>query len=189
MDILARALVPTVVVTGVLTGLLAGAALWTAVPALASCAADPRPLAAQVADADVAFVGTVVALSHDGRTARLRAEEIWKGPRLQTPVVHGGAGGLTAGATSVDRTWQAGERYLVFPLVDGQRLTDNACTPTRPWSEELAAARPADARLVQVTTDEGGAVAVRRPWVLLGATVAALIGGAVWFAKRRLRSG
>src|SRR5207249_1767921 len=73
-------------------------------------------------------------------------EEIWKGPNLPDHVeVHGGPEQPDR-MTSVDRTWQQGARYLVFPRADPSGiLHDDACSPTSVYKPEFDALRPAGA--------------------------------------------
>lgn len=115
--------------------------LWP-VSALGSCGVAPG-VAEGIAGADVVFVGTVQGLGDSDRTATFSVEEQWRGDPLPAIVqVHGGPGDLNS-ATSVDRSYEAGVRYLVAAYIVEGRLTDNACSVTQPWSDELAAFRPA----------------------------------------------
>jgi hypothetical protein len=123
-------------------------------PAEASCAIQPA-FPAVLDSARVVFVGTVTSTSDRDRRATVRVETIWKGPDLPavvevfgSPVVGGGA------ATSVDRSYQVGVRYLFVPTNDGPPFQDNACTPTRPYTPEVAAYIPADARQVQPASED-----------------------------------
>ncbi len=110
--------------------------------ACASCIRDDRSLPVEVAEAEIAFVGTVITVANAGRTARIQVEEIWRGPELGGQVVvHGGPDGEAV--TSVDRYWEPGFRYLVFPRRNEGRLEDDACSPTVRWEPQLAALRPA----------------------------------------------
>ena len=121
--------------------------------ALASCR-EPPPIEEAMKSAEIVFVGTVTSTSNRDSWASVEIEEIWRGPDQPASVlVKGGPGGNSA--TSVDRTFQAGAKYLFFPLVnpDGEplagqalALTDNSCTSTTVWSEDLLALRPSDAR-------------------------------------------
>lgn len=147
-----------------------------AVPAAADCAEDERSLSRQVAEAELVFVGTTRDVANRGRTATFEVHEVWRqgadagqiGPEA---VVHGGPPGENE-ATSVDRTFEDGQRYLVFPREQDGRLVDDVCTPTRAWSDELADARPPDARRVAAADPEGGAFpAVPVPLVVGGLAV------------------
>ena len=135
---------------------LAGLALIgrPAAPAAASCAllpgtAPPNPYAAL----PVVFLGTVVTTLEQDRLAIVRVESVWNGPDLPATVEVRGSPALgtpvPAGmgvATSVDRTYQRGQRYLFAPINDRPPFEDNACTPTRVYSPDLEAFRPASAR-------------------------------------------
>ena len=113
--------------------------------ALASCML-PAPIENAVKTADIVFVGTVTGTAEGNRWATVTVEEIWRGPdQPRTVVIRGGPGGNTA--TSVDRAFEPGVRYLFFPIADeAAGLSDNSCTNTTPWAEAMVALRPADAR-------------------------------------------
>jgi hypothetical protein len=113
--------------------------------ALADCMMPP-PVEEVVESAEIVFVGTVNATTNRGTWANVTVEEVWRGPdQPSTIVVHGGPAGNAA--TSVDRGFEVGVKYLFFPYADAQvGLADNSCTSTQPWAEPMAALRPADAR-------------------------------------------
>jgi hypothetical protein len=138
-------------------------------PAWASCA---EPISTQQAldDARTVFVGTVADLQYGGRVATFIVEDVWKGEVGGSVVVNGGPGldELEAAngqgqdvVTSVDRTYEAGEQYLVVSHGnDGDVLLDNACSITQPFGSDLGQYRPAsaDAPLgsgAPVVTEEG----------------------------------
>jgi hypothetical protein len=124
------------------TALMAGGAG----SAQASCAGPPV-LSAQLEAATVAFVGTVVATTDGGRQARVRVESIWKGPSLPLYVdVYGSPASGTNAATSVDRTYQVGQKYLFVPVDDQRPFQDNDCTATQPYTTSVAGYAPADPR-------------------------------------------
>lgn len=140
---------------------------------------DERPLEEKVAEATgPVFVGTVVDVRHD-TTARFEVEEVWVGDVGSEVIVLGGPDepGM---ATSVDRTWQVGTKYLVVTHVDGGQLLDNSCSPTQEWDDALESARPATAHAPTggSTTDDGlpiglvVAVAVGILVLAVGATAA-----------------
>lgn len=108
----------------------------------AICASVPMPDA--MGDAPVVFVGTVTETENRDATATFLVDEIWRGPTL-TPLVkvHGPAPDATAEDVL---TWHQGVTYLVMPQLVGERLEDHACSNSRPWSDDLAVFRPADAR-------------------------------------------
>ena len=114
--------------------------------AQASCARLPS-LQEQVATAPLVFIGTIVSTSDGDRVARVRVESIWKGPDLPAYVdVHGSPASGWGAATSVDRRFSAGERDLFVLFSDRPPYTDNNCSATQPYTAELAALAPADAR-------------------------------------------
>jgi hypothetical protein len=113
--------------------------------ALADCMIPP-PVEEAMTSAEVVFVGTVTATTNRDTWANVTVEEVWKGPDQPVSViVHGGPGGNAA--TSVDRTFEVGTKYLLFPYVDERLgLADNSCTSTQPWTEALLPLRPANVR-------------------------------------------
>lgn len=123
-------------------------------PAAASCL-GPTSVDSSLRDADLAFVGTAVEVTNNGRWATFSVEEVWKGdPGGQRIEVRGGPGGQAA--TSVDRTYAAGTRYLVFARDPGARglsrawgddgrWEDGACSATQPYTADLDRFRPQDA--------------------------------------------
>jgi hypothetical protein len=125
-----------------LTLVLAGAAPTSAA---ASCAV-PRSLPDQIQAAALVFVGTVLSTSDDDRMAYVRVESIWKGPEVAEFVRVNGSPVSGAAATSVDRHYQAGTRYLFILYSADQPLQDNDCTGTQPYTSALAALKPSDAR-------------------------------------------
>jgi hypothetical protein len=111
----------------------------------ASCA-GPISLPEQIQAAALVFVGTVQATSDGDRVAQVMVESIWKGPLIPQYVnVHGSpVSGLSA--SSVDRQYQAGTRYLFVLYSADQPLQDNSCTGTQPYTSALAPLKPSDAR-------------------------------------------
>ena len=186
-----------------LTCVAAFAALLWASAAEASCI-QPPPLDQAIAQADVVFVGTVQDIDHGGLTATFHVEEMWKGTVGETVVVHGGPGiaaledAARKGqgvATSVDRTYTAGTRYLVLPhgKADGV-LLDNICSSTQPYTDELDSYRPSAAQPpgggepVRETSpvNDGG----RGPlaWALVALLAALGAGLAIVIARSRLKA-
>ena len=185
------------------------AALALTQTAAADCMVLP-PLDKALAAAPVVFVGTVIDTKHDGRTATFDVEEIWKGSVGARVVVNGGpaigemekaeANGQVA-ATSVDRAYEQGVRYLVVPFgANGEVLTDNACSSTQPYTAELASHAPPGAAppesatsglaptssgLAPTSSNEDGA----QPWqfALVALGMAALLAIALTIARRARR--
>ena len=118
--------------------------------AQASCGATgpPPSLGNQLGAAHVLFVGTVIYTSNDNRTARVKVESIWKGPRLPAYVdVHGEAPGCGPNCgSSMDHSYRSGQRYLFAPLNERPPFQDyGECGGlTQPYSADLAAYAPAD---------------------------------------------
>ena len=130
-----------------------------ATPAGASCA-PPLPIAEAVTQADVVVVGTVVQTRSNDRVATVAVDEVWRGNVGSTLEVFGGPDREDM-ATSVDRTYRVGGRYLIVamepsahggPGTFGGRIEDTACSATQLWQDALAALRPSDARVAATTT-------------------------------------
>lgn len=155
----------------------------------ADCAVDERMLEERIADAPVVFVGTATEVTNRDRTATFDVHEIWKRPG-DVPeiggevVVHGGPDEADAG-TSVDRSWQPGQRYLVFPRFEDGRFVDDICTSTRPWTDELAGARPSGAREVETGGDDRFVTELPTAWIVAGVSVLALSVVAAYAVSRR----
>jgi len=141
--------------------------------AVASCAEFP-PLEDHLAQADVVFVGTVVAVTDEQRTALIDVEEIWRGPDLAAQVtVHGGFEDV--GFTSVDRSFEEGVRYLVAASFNEGRLEDNACSATRAWTDDLADLRPEAVGTPQPSPTESDDAPTGVPLPTLVAGLAAML--------------
>jgi hypothetical protein len=174
------------------TGLLVAAAVW-AVPgtAAASCAEPPPPVQALEA-AELVFVGTVVDLRNEQRTATVAVEEIWKGPAVPATVTVSGA--QEPGVfTSVDRTFALGTTYVfILPTArthpETGAFVDNACSPTRRLDAELAALAPAERALpITATAQPPGSGREDPPWWLLGLAAFGVAVGAAGVALARRR--
>lgn len=141
--------------------------------AAGSCAGFP-PLEEHLDQAEVVFVGTVTDIADERRTALVAVEEIWRGPDLPSEVtVEGGFPGL--GFTSADRYFDAGVRYLFAAGLNEGRIEDNACTATRPWSDDLAALRPASVVTPQPAPAEEAAISDALPVAVVVAGMAAAL--------------
>jgi hypothetical protein len=109
----------------------------------ASCLVPP-PIEQGIDEAQVVFVGTVVDYGGDERQAIVEVESVWKGEGVATLV--GVDGGFARNAaTSVDRFYQAGQRYIFFPTTEEFPFLDNSCTLTQPMTDEIEALAPATA--------------------------------------------
>ena len=198
-QIVSRSSTPVVLVASVLW------VLATAPVASASCA-EPPPLGKALESAQLVFVGTVTALDHDGRTATFRVEDVWKGSVGQTVVVNGGPPlaelekaereGYGV-ASSVDRTYEAGARYLVVPVREsGDVLSDNACSSTQVYTSKLDRFRPASAPLPTPEPPPATPAPTDRPadggggWPAIALIVAAIAiaGSAAWFGAKWRRT-
>lgn len=147
-------------------------------PAAADCQ-PAGPIQEELPRAEIAFVGTAVDVV--GSMATFEVHEVWAGHVANVVEVHG----LTSGVefSEDDRQWEAGMRYLVVPIVDGQVLRDSFCTPTTVWHSELAELRPATAEIVGADPD-ATSVSVP-PALLLAGLVVLLVAGASAYAFRR----
>jgi hypothetical protein len=135
------------VVRSLLVILLAAAALLAGAAGVQASCVVPPPLREQVASAGLVFVGTVIFTSDNDRVARVRVESIWRGPELPTYVdVHGSPVLGPGAASSIDRKYSAGTRYLFVLYGADQPLQDNSCSGTQVYTAELATLAPAGAR-------------------------------------------
>jgi hypothetical protein len=168
-------------------------ALWIAISgagsAHASCALPPS-LPDEIKSSPLVFVGTVLYTSDGDRVARVRVESIWKGPDLAAYVdVHGSPLAGSGQATSVDRTYQGGTRYLFVLYSAEQPLSDNDCSGTRPYTDDIASLRPDSARGPAPATplDEAQNLAGEHGWLLTGLAVVLIAGAAALIFRRRLK--
>lgn len=111
-----------------------------ATPALASCA-PPRPIEESILLSDAVLVGTVTHLENGGRWAVVKVEERWRGPESLPDTIEVRGGPEPGTSTSVDRTFP-GERYLFFLTNGPGYFSDNVCSATTLWTDDLAAFRP-----------------------------------------------
>jgi hypothetical protein len=124
-----------------------------AMPAAADCNLPP-PIAVAVKEADIVFVGVVQALANQDRWAQVRVDEVWRGEvAVPTTEVRGGSNPRTA--SSIDRTYVLGGRYLFVLSFHGGELVDNQCSATTFWDPAMAAHRPAQALTAPPTTRRG----------------------------------
>ena len=141
-----------------------------------------------LATAEVAFVGTVVAVRDGVPGAFIRVEEVWMGDIPQTVEVRGIEG---ASFREDDRIWAEGARYLILPYLDGGVLRDHMCTGTIQWRADLAALAPSDAHLPlggdTVSPDADALAAL--PIVVAVVAVALLAGGWALTLRRSARRG
>lgn len=146
-------------------GLLAVGAFAAPATARASCAGPPADVPTAVAQADVAFVGTVVDVANRGRWATFAIQEVWKGDladdRLEVRAGPADPGNGTFTASSGERRFTDGSRYLVFPSIGSKDMwgnlggwVDNSCSPTRLYEAGMAMFRPAGARIVAQRADD-----------------------------------
>jgi hypothetical protein len=137
------------------------------------------PIEEELPAAPIVFVGTATEVI--GSMARFEVHEVWSGAVANGVEVHG----LTSGVefSEDDRRWEAGTRYLVVPIIEGQVLRDSICTPTTEWRPKLEALRPATARVVE-SGEPAGEVAFPPALILAGAVIL-LLGGISLLAFRR----
>jgi hypothetical protein len=170
--------------------LIATAAIvaWLALPAPALADCQPGgPLAQEVSEAQVVFVGRVMEIGPAARAgnARFQVEDVWVGQLRETVTVYGLSGEQFG---EDDRTWQLGARYLVVPIVDGNILRDSICSATTEWQPQLAALRPTSR---PEGTDLSQGIPLLVPIAIVAITLAALGAfiGYDWAQKRRLSTG
>ena len=174
---------------------LAACLMTWAGPAAASCAGEP-PLPRAVADAEILFVGTVTETTNRARWAIVSVEEVWKGEHIPDVVqIRAGPAdpvGPEYSASSVDRDFESGRRYLFFPY--GRKdavLQDNSCTSTRVFTESLARFRPETVAAPQPgdldpEDFDSGSLPSDGPTAIVGALIAGLVAA---FGARKLISG
>jgi hypothetical protein len=140
------------------------------------------------------FVGTVVYTSDNNRTARVKVESIWKGPSLPAYVdMHGEAPGSGAfSASEGDHSYRVGQRYLFAPTNARPPFVDyGECgTVTQPYSAELAAYAPHDARApASPTAAEIAETAVGQYWWQTAALllIFGVVGVVVVLRRRRVK--
>ena len=159
-------------------------ALFTGPPVAASCAgpitaAGAAPLLGQLDGAAVVFVGLVVGTSNSDRVARVKVETVWKGDGIPTYVTVSGTPAGGGAATSVDRTFTVGHRYLFAPYSGPSPYQDNSCSPTQEYSASLDALRPANAHPPTPGSDgldpTGLAFLPLSTWVLASAAALAAV--------------
>lgn len=119
-------------------GVVGGA---SAAAAAAACL-PPADLGVAIASGEVVLVGVVDAVENNGRWATVRVEERWHGAEAVGGTVRVRGGPEPGTATSSDRTFAAGVRYLFVAGAGNGFLVDNLCTVTQPWSPDLAQYRP-----------------------------------------------
>jgi hypothetical protein len=156
----------------------------------ASCVAPPS-LPAQLATAQLVFVGTVAFTSDGDRVARVRVESVWKGPNLAAYVdVHGSPVSGPFSMSSVDRTYRAGERDLFVLFSDRSPFQDNSCSATQIYTTELARFAPADARPpAPVTAGDQVQNLISQYWLQLVIVVLILIAATILGLRRLSTSG
>ena len=160
--------------------------------ALASCAVTPQ-LATALSGAPAVFVGTVTSVDHAGRVADVHVDDVWKG-RVAAVVQVVGTPDLNAGATSVDRYYTVGQKYLFIPFAGvGDHFQDNNCTLTQPYSAGLLAHRPSNALGPPTTPGTSGPIALRptpeasswAPFAVGGGLVVLVVAMLLTIAQRR----
>lgn len=174
-----------------LGALLALAALAAHPPRVAalSCIAPP-PMAEAVAQAEIAFVGTVTAVANDAHLASVSVEEVWVGPDMPEVVEVGNVRPANDPELVWDRTYTQGVRYLFLPTIEEGRLVDSPCGFTSEWQPEFEQVRPATIRTPGVATPTPGPDPVAALGELVvpigGVAILAIviIGGAMLVSRR-----
>ena len=141
--------------------------------------------------APIAFVGTVVGTSSNDRVARVKVESIWNGPVIPSMVTVSGTPDQSRAATSVDRTFKVGQRYLFVPFSATSPFQDNSCSPTQAYSSQLDALKPATAQPPGPGTDGLDPTGSGLPIWVWPAIAILVMAGAVtaWIVTRRRHRG
>jgi hypothetical protein len=190
----------------VLLGLAVVAVAVIAAPrtALADCAATPV-VGGAMDLADTVFVGTVVELDNNGKYATFAVEEVWKGPIGDEVEVRGGPadqpGAGESVSSSAERRYDLGTRYLVTayqgdthagdpaesPALRAAAYSDNICSGTGVWTDDLARLRPTTATIIerdepiQPRTNADSSP----PYVMIALTTVLVAGGCLYLLFRR----
>lgn len=168
------------------------ASIGGATTAQASCGVLPgTTLAGQIDAAPTAFVGTVIGTSNNDRVARVRVESVWKGPAIPTFVTVSGTPEESSAATSVDRTFAVGKRYLFVPSTGSSPFQDNSCSATQTYSPQLDGLKPVTAQAPAPGSDGLDPTGSSLPawaWPVLAGLLVALA-AAVWIVSRRRPRG
>lgn len=164
------------------------AALLVPAPASASCAILPGS-EDQWRTADSVFVGTVTAVENNARWAKVSVEEIWIGPDQAAEVIVRGGSEDVGTASSVDRQYEVGIRYLFAVMIVDGTLQDNACSGTTPVEViDLDSMRPSDSRTLGDAPegpDPGLDLGRLAGPVLIVSVVGGLVLATVLLARRR----
>ncbi len=162
--------------------------LGTAGTAAASCLSfqDPEAeLKKAVATAPVVFVGTVALTQHQGRSALVNVAEVWRGPVLPAQVVVNGSPAREPNAaTSIDRNFTSGTKYIFLPQGNRSPFSDNACSHTQEFSAEIARLRPAGL-VGPAGSPDGDASSFPVGPVALGSGLGLALIAGLWIALRR----
>lgn len=174
--------------------------------ASASCM-PPTDVPTAISQSDIAVVGTVTSTRSRDRIATVRVEELWKGDVGGVFEVFGGPSEDNM-ATSVDRVYEVGGRYLLFALEPaahgyqaafGGRYEDSGCSTTQAWNAELAQFRPATATIIggpknaasSSTTEAPPARTASDPWwqvaAIIGSGSVLTAGAVAWRRRARKR--
>ena len=161
------------------------ATLLAADPAEASCGTPP-PMSRRLQEATVVFVGRVVTTTNKGRTAHVRVEQVWKGAPVSDRVTVKGGPDSPSAASSVDRSFRAGVRYLFVPERTGGQFRDTSCSATVEYSGALAQFVPATVTLPR-RSSTGSSGLARQAAIALAVVLVGLILSLV-FSRRRRRA-
>jgi hypothetical protein len=154
-------------------------------PAEASCA-TAGPVQQRLQEATVVFVGRVVTTTDKGRTARVRVEQVWKGAPVSDRVtVKGGPEGEGV-ASTVDRSFTPGVRYLFVPTRDGGQFRDDACSATVEYSGALAQFAP-DTVTLPRRSSTGSSGLARQGAIALAVVLTAVVLSVAASRRRRRR--
>lgn len=161
--------------------------------AIASCGIAP-PVPEAIEQARHVFVGEVVELKNDQRTALVEVTDVWKGDVPERVEVHGGMR-LPQDPdtyTSVDSTYELNKTYLFLPSEREEHYFRDICTRTSVMRESFLRFRPQDASSPSpgsnnvLSGGEPGTSPQLPTWIVLGAGASILAGGLwIWISIRR----
>lgn len=170
---------------------LAAAVVWgAAVPAAAGCPAPMHSETRRLNNASTAFIGTVDSTDETGRIANVTVESVWKGDVDDHVQVNGVTNPYSV-APGIDRSFEAGRRYLFVPSPEnGNVFKDSSCSLTRPWRANLARHTPEDAEPVAAPPPEPQPEpqTSNRGWWWVAAAVALAVIAVMLVMRRRGRA-
>jgi hypothetical protein len=111
--------------------LVLGGMLLAAPASVAVTCPQQQSTEAALANASVAFVGTVTATSDSDRIADVEVVAVWKGPDLQGRVSVWGTSAANSAPASTDLRFMVGATYLIIPETAREPFLATSCSATQ----------------------------------------------------------